>query len=194
VLSKALVFEPGVSGQALLARDYQLSYLCTGAVLQSSGSIALWLKPVALNHRGTYCWPVMLHAVSGGYGVMLGRMGDTRNREALYAHLGHGDAANSAISGSMAAWQTEVWHLLVVTWDRNSVAFSVDGAAPVQTALKSSIQSADAAGFRLFLLSPGEDTFAYDELLLLNMPLSKDEIQWLYVQGARTRQAGSAEP
>ena len=33
------------------------------------------MKPAALHHAGTYCWPVMLHA-SAGYSVMFGRMGD----------------------------------------------------------------------------------------------------------------------
>lgn len=179
------VYESGISGRSLVSRDYQLNYLCTGAVLRASGTVALWMKPAALHHAGTYCWPVMLHA-SAGYSVMFGRMGDPANREALYAHLAHGKTGVSAIAGSMARWTPGTWHLFVVTWDRNAVEFSVDGALPARTVLKAPIPSDQAAGFRLFLLSPGDDTFAYDELLVLNVPLNKDEIRWLYEQGTRT--------
>jgi hypothetical protein len=180
--SKALVFEPGVFGQGLVSSnvDFQVSYPCTSAVLRASGSIALWLKPVVLKHVGAYYWPVILDAAAGGYRVMFGRMGDPVNREALYAHLSHVGNAVSAVTGSMVPWKPGEWHLFVVTWDRNAVEFSVDGAQPARASLRNAIAGDQAGGFRLFTLGPSEDTFIYDELMLLNMPLNQDEIRWLW--------------
>ena len=185
--SKALVFEPGVFGQALVVtsnRDCQVSYPCTSAVLRASGSIALWLKPVVLNHAGSYLWPVILDAAAGGYRVMFGRMGNPVNREALYAHLAHGGNSVNAVGGSMAPWKPGEWHLFIVSWDRNGVEFSVDGAQPARASLKNAIAGDQAGGFRLIALGRGEDTFIYDELMLLNVPLNKDEIRWLWECGA----------
>ena len=178
----AVPYVPGVYGQGVRSRDNQLTFTCTGAVLRSAGSLALWLTPESLAHAGTYFWPVMLHA-GGGYSVMAGRMGDPRNGETLYAYLSNGNGGVSACAGSMGEWKTNSWHLLVATWDRNGLDFSVDGAATVHSSLKSPIAFDGAAGLRAILLCPSDDTFVYDEFLVLDVPLSKPEIQWLYEQG-----------
>ena len=179
-----VAFEPGVCGQGMVAHDYELDYACTGAVLRASGTVAMWLKPGVLHHTGTYCWPARLHADHSDYNVMFGRMGDPLNREALYAYISHGKAGVSSVLGSMADWKPGAWHLLVMTWDRSGLEFSVDGAPPVRSALKDPIEEGDAGGFHLTLLSPNEDTFTYDELLVLNLPLGAADIRWLFEQGA----------
>lgn len=190
--SEALGFEPGVFGQGLVSSNinYQVSYLSTSAVLRASGSIALWLKPVVLQHVGDYYWPVILDAAVG-YRVMFGRMGVPANREALYAHLAHGGNSVSAIGGSMASWKPGEWHLFVVTWDRNAVELSLDGARPVRASLRNAITSDQAGGFRLYTFGPSEDTFIYDELMVLDVPLNKDEIRWLWESGIRPERGGT---
>jgi hypothetical protein len=60
----------------------------------------------------------------------------------------------------------------------------VDGAQPARASLKNAIAGDQAGGFRLIALGRGEDTFIYDELMLLNVPLNKDEIRWLWECGA----------
>ena len=176
-------YEKGVYGQGILSRDYQLTYNATGPVMRASGTLALWLKARSLAHGYSYFWPAMLDAHASGYRVQFGRMGSRGNGETLYTYLGHGKNGTSATMGSMQSWKTEVWHLFVITWDRHGTAFSVDGAAPARAFLRTPIGGEAAGGFRLYLLSPSDDTFIYDELLVLNLPLTAEEIKWMYAQG-----------
>ena len=45
-------------------------------------------------------------------------------------------AGISVVQQSMADWRPGDWHLLVVTWDRSGVEFSVEAAQPSRTTLK----------------------------------------------------------
>ena len=180
-------YTPGRLGQGLRAGEGTLSYLCKDLALGAAGSLALWVQPETLAHRGTYWWPVRLQATEGGYGVMFGRMGDPRNKEQLYAYLQQGKAGVSAVAGSMAGWKPGEWHLLVATWTRDSVEFSVDGNAPVRASLRTPLTAARRSGFRATLFSPNEDRFVLDEFLVLDVPLTREEIAWLYAQGAAPR-------
>jgi hypothetical protein len=178
------LYPPGVFGRGMRSGAQQLSYLCTNAVLGSTGAMALWLKPVTLNHKATYCWPAQIHAIGSGYTVMFGRMGHPANREILYAYLGAGKSGVSAVNYTgMANWQPGRWHVWVVNWDRHGVEFSADGATPIRSSLKAPLGTG-AGGFRASLLSPNEDTFVYDEFMLFDVPLTPDEIAWLYREGA----------
>ncbi len=66
------LYVDGVFGQGLRSGRHQLVYLSPRAALGSTGSVVLWLKPERLQHRGTYCWPVILDALEGRYRVMFG--------------------------------------------------------------------------------------------------------------------------
>ncbi len=181
--SNAVPFEAGVHGQALRSREYALNYNVTGAVLRATGSLAIWLKPLSLAHAHSYFWPGILDGRSGGYRIQFGRMGSAGNREALYAHLSHRRDRTTAAMGSMRSWKTNEWHLMVITWDRHGVAFSVDGASPARSTIQLPIAGDQAAGFHLNLLCPSDDTFLYDEVIVFNLPLTPAEIRWLHEQG-----------
>jgi len=77
------------------------------------------------------------------------------------------------------------WHLIVVNWDRTGIEISLDGNAPVRATLKKPIESDSASGFRVSLSGAGEDTFVYDELMVLDIPLKENEIRQLYDEGKR---------
>lgn len=170
----------GVFGQSLLSGPYTLSYLSPARTrLGACGAAALWLRGQTLHHRGEYYWPIRLH-VAGSHSLMFGRMGDPRNDEKLYAYLQHGAHHATAVMGSMADWQSDAWHLVVVNWDRTGVELSLDGQPPVRSALREPLPAADPAEFRVTVNSPTDETIAMDELLILSVPLSPDDIAWLH--------------
>lgn len=177
------LYGSGLFGQALRSGMHQLSYTCPKPVLGTAGSMAVWLKPELLHHRGTYCWPAILDSLEGRYRIMFGRIGNPANKETLYAHFSQGKVSVSATQQSMADWQPGRWHLFVVTWDRNGVELSVDGAPPTRASLAPPIEQQTAGGLRIHLLGQNEDLFLYDEFLVFGVPLNADEIRWLYECG-----------
>lgn len=169
----------GVFGHSLISGPYILSYLSpTQARLGACGAVALWLRGQTLQHRGEYYWPIRLH-VAGSHSLMFGRMGDPRNKEQLYAYLQHGAHHATAVMGSMVDWQPDVWHLVVVNWDRAGVELSLDGQPPVRSVLREPLPAADPAEFRVTVNSPTDEAIVIDELLILNVPLSPDDMAWL---------------
>jgi hypothetical protein len=177
-------FVPGVFAAGLRSGKHQLVFTSPRARVGSTGSVVLWLKPEQLQHRGTYCWPVILDALAGRYRVMFGRMGDPRNKEVLYAHLASGPAGTSVVQQSMADWRPGEWHLLAVTWDRSGIEFSVDAAQPSRASLKAPLPPG-TGGLRAYVLGENEDVFVYDEFLVLDVPLSHAEIRRLYDEGTK---------
>ena len=81
----ARLYASGVFGQGMRSGRHQLVFTSPKTTLGTTGSMALWLKPEQLHHRGTYFWPVILDALEGRYRVIFGRMGSPANRERLYA-------------------------------------------------------------------------------------------------------------
>ncbi len=65
------LFAPGVFGQGLRSGRHQLVFTSPKAGLGSTGSVVLWLKAEQLQHRGTYCWPVILDALEGNEDVFV---------------------------------------------------------------------------------------------------------------------------
>ena len=174
----------GVFGHSLISGPYTLSYLSSAqARLGACGAVALWLRGQTLQHRGEYYWPIRLH-VAGSHSLMFGRMGDPRNKEQLYAYLEHGSHHATAVMGSMADWQPQDWHLVVVNWDRAGVELSLDGQPPVRSALREPLPAAEPGEFRVTVNSPTDETIAMDELLILNVPLAQAEIAWLHQANA----------
>ena len=180
-------YRPGVFGDSLTSGGYTLSYRVSPNVAAPQAedwhglavAVASWLRGQSLHHRGEYYWPIRLH-VGGSHSLMFGRMGDPRNKEQLYAYLEHGSHHASAVMGSMADWQPEDWHLVVVNWDRAGVELSLDGRPPVRSALREPLPAAEPGEFRVTVNSPTDDVIALDELLILNVPLAQDEIAWLH--------------
>jgi hypothetical protein len=179
------LYAPGVFGQGLRSGTHQLVFTSPKSTLGTTGSMALWLKPEELHHRGTYCWPVILDALEGRYRVMFGRMGDPANRELLYAYLSHAKGSVTVTQQSMSDWRPGRWHLFAATWDSNSVGFSVDGSPSSRASLRAPIRLDAAGGLRVWLLAKNEDLFVYDEFLALDIPLGNEDIRWLYEQGIK---------
>jgi len=184
VKSRQDLFAPGVFGQGLRSGKHQLVFTSSKAGLGSTGSVVLWLKPERLQHRGTYCWPVILDALEGRYRVMFGRMGDPLNKEVLYAYLASGSVGTSVVQQSMSDWRPGKWHLLVVTWDRSGVEFSVDAAQPSRTSLNTPLPPG-TGGLRAYLPGENEDVFVYDEFLVLDIPISHAETRRVYDEGMK---------
>ncbi len=182
--SRQDLFASGVFGQGLRSGKYQLVFTSPKAGLGSTGSVLLWLKPERLQHRGTYCWPLILDALEGRYRVMFGRMGDPLNKESLYAYLSSGPDSVSVVQQSMADWKPGKWHLFVVTWDRSGVEFSVDAAQPSRASLKTPLPPG-IGGLRAYLPGENEDVFVYDEFLVLDVPIYHAEIRRLYNEGMK---------
>jgi len=179
------LYSPAVYGQGLRSGTHQLVFTSPKATLGTTGSMVLWLKPEELHHRGTYCWPAILDVLEGRYRVMFGRMGSPANREILYACLSHAKDSVTVTQQSMSDWKPGQWHLFAVTWDSNGVGFSVDGSQPSRASLKVPIRLDAAGGVRVFLLCENEDVFVYDEFIVLDIPLSNEDIRWLYAQGMK---------
>ena len=85
----------------------------------------------------------------------------------------------------MSDWKLGEWHLLVQTWDRNGLSFSVDGGPPGRMSFPTPLGAEQPGEFRVRLYGANEDTFVYDEFLLLDVPLTPDEIRWMYDQGLK---------
>ncbi len=84
----------------------------------------------------------------------------------------------------MADWRPGDWHLLVVTWDRSGIEFSVDAAQASRASLKTPLPPG-TGGLRVYLPGESEDVFVYDEFLVLDVPISHAEIRRLYDEGMK---------
>lgn len=193
-------FLPGLYGQAMLLNDLpkpgryiQIVYpILDNIDVTKPGSLAVWCSPKnwVRNDQEDYFWPVNIMA-NNGVQLMFGRQGQllnpTRRTDMLYLWARFGEAKGvSVIGGDSLRWKNDEWHLWVMNWRSSSVEFSMDGGALQRQDMPARISpGGDRAGN--LLVGPSAPTCRYllDELLVLDRPLSEDEIKWMYVEGMR---------
>lgn len=177
----------GLSGKALLCGGTLVAYdAADGNVdLARPGALAVWLSPRDWMRQGEtpYLFLVRLHG--SGRSMMIGRMGGADNQEALYAHAQVGDRMTSVLSGHTRDWHSGGWHLLVLNWRAEAIEFSVDGGE-LQRAAAPWLAGAKGDGGGLVVGNEGTSGQQYlvDDLSVFDRPLSHEEIQWLFEQGA----------
>lgn len=180
-------FASGVFGQALASGDFDLSYDLGDTRLSRSGAAAIWVAKTSKRDDPGYFWPVRLFGSDRL--LMIGRMGDPRNKETLY---GHGQIAgakgDSATLGSALDWKEGEWHLLVLNFRSDSIEFSVDGQPPRQANLPkptgvNAETKSSAERVTISTKRADGDQFLLDELILFKAPLLPEEIAWLYENG-----------
>jgi len=184
-----LEWKPGVWGQALQGRNVNLIYDATDNVdLLHSGSLMVWIAPS--DEWTDADEPVQLGFViihTQGKSLLLARQGGKNNGQALMAIFGSktGDAATRALiqSGNTTQWKKGEWHLLAVNWSKGYVELSVDGnrftkgISPAPTAPPTDDKSEYIA---LAGRSTEKSPYLMDELMVLNRPLTNDEVKVLF--------------
>ena len=174
--------KPGVFGQAFLSGEKSVSYEADKNFdLSKPGAMAVWISPYQWK-RDLPDTPYMfiVNIQTQGRGLMLARMGNKANREAMYLYVGGKDNF-SVVNGSSLDWKDGEWHLLVINWRNGSVEFSLDGG---ELARKDAPEFEKAQGEpnAVFVGSTGnaDQKYLLDELMVLNRPLEADEIKELW--------------
>jgi hypothetical protein len=156
--------------------------------LLRSGSLMVWIAPAA-------DWadadnPIQLSFASihdQGKSLSLARQGGKNNDQALMAIYGPntGDVATRALvkNGGTTHWKSGEWHLLAVNWSKGYVELSVDGnrftkgISPVPDAPPTDDKNEYIA---LAGRSTEKSPYLMDELMILNRPLTDDEVKVLF--------------
>ena len=187
-------FQPGLYGKAMTMTDATKpgTYVIVGYPMLDNvdvtkpGSLVVWLSPYGWrrNEPIPYIWPVK---IMGNVGVqfMFGRMNQPSEPIYLWGKLGNLKDV-CLMHGSSLGWKDGEWHLWVMNWRSSSVEFSLDGGPLVRQDLPGKINAdGDRAG--LLFLSQGGPSCRYllDELLVLNRPLTEEEIKFIYEQGMK---------
>jgi hypothetical protein len=184
-----LEWKLGVWGQALQGRNVNLLYDATDNVdLLHSGSLMMWIAPS--DEWTDADDPIQLSFAvihDQGKSLSLARQGGKNNGQALMAIYGPqtGDAATRALikNGDTTHWKTGEWHLLAVNWSKGYVELSMDGnrfikgISPAPDALPTDDKSEYIA---LAGRSTEKSPYLMDELMILNRPLTNDEVKVLF--------------
>ena len=181
----AIEYKPGKWGQAFLSGLQSVSYPAAQNVdLSKPGSMAVWINPFEWQRNaeqipGLY----FVNVLDQGRQIMLSRMGDRRNREAVFAYGKVGNKGLSAKNGNSTNWQNGEWHLLVVNWRSAEFEFSLDGR-PVRRQEMPEFEKVVGKPGQIIVGAIGrkDQQFLVDELMILNRPLAAEEIQWLWEQ------------
>lgn len=184
-----LEWKPGVLRQALQGRNVNLIYDGKDNIdLLHSGSLILWIAPAGE-------WtdaddPVQLSFATirdQGKSLSIARQGGKNNEQALMAIYGPqtGDAATRALikNGDTIHWKAGEWHLLAVNWSKGYVELSVDGNRFTKGI--SSVPDAPPTDDKSeYIALAGRSTekspYLMDELMILNRPLTNDEVKVLF--------------
>jgi len=184
-----LEWKPGIWGQALQGRNVNLLYNAKdNADLLRSGSLMVWIAPS--DEWTDADDPVQLGFViihTQGKSLLLARQGGKNNGQALMAIYGPstGDAATRALikNGDTSHWKKDEWHLLAMNWSKGYVQLSVDGnrftkgISPVPDAPPTDDKNQYIA---LAGRSTEKSPYIMDELMILNRPLTDDEVKVLF--------------
>ncbi len=180
-----IAYQPGKWGQAFLSGLQSVSYSAAQNVdLSKPGSMAVWISPYewqrdAQQIPGLY----FVNVLDQGRQIMLSRMGENRNREAVFAYGKAGNKGLSAKNGNSSGWQNGEWHLLIVNWRNAEFEFSLDGRS-VRRQEMPEFEKATGKSGQIIVGAIGRKNqqFLVDELMILNRPLATEEIQWLWEQ------------
>jgi len=183
-----LQYAKGIYGQALAVRNNTLIYHATDNIdLSKSGSLIMWISPA--DDWTDADAPVQLGFATihhQGETLLLARQGGKSNRQALMAIFAPKlmDIQTRALTknGNTTSWKKGEWHLLVVNWSKDSVELSVDGNTFIKvTSTSPAIPSDDK---RTDISVAGNSTekspYLIDELMILNRPLTNDEVSELF--------------
>lgn len=183
---KKLIAEtkPGLWGQAFLSGETVIAYdTAKNMDLSKPGALALWISPYEWKREAGkgagYIFFVKI--LDQGRQVMLARMGNSLNKEAVYAYGQAAEKGQSISGGNSLQWKNGEWHLLTLNWSNAALEFSLDGGA---------LHRQEIAGFETVEGKPGQmfvgsksgenARFLVDELMILNRPLGADEIKELW--------------
>lgn len=178
-------YAPGFPGQALA--DGTVTY-AGGANLRLDlpGSAAFWMSVSRTDPSAAgegYLFPLRIHAGDAEVPralLMVGKI-NRINGCHLYVHAEASGQKQAQIhAASTLGWREGEWHLLVLTWRRGAIEFSVDAAPPITrkaprlpgtvTSFSLSARNDPETGLRCMI----------DSLIVLDRPLSADEILWVY--------------
>ena len=177
--------KPGLWGQAFLSGQKSIAYNAAQNVdLSKPGAVAVWISSFEWKRDpAKTAYIFFLNILDHGRQLMLARMGDPRNREAIYAHGKTGKTGKSVRAGNSRNWKDGEWHLLVANWRGTDFEISLDGGALHRQDMPA-FENADGKTGQMFVGSKGDPNQRYlvDELLVLDRPLSQDEIQWMWKQ------------
>ena len=172
---------PGLVGNAFLSGGQGLSFPAAGNIdLSRSGALCVWIS--------AHEWPAQreevpylffINVVDHGRNLMLARMGQKANHEAVYLYAKTGIGL-SARGGDSLAWKNGEWHLLVANWRSDSIEFSLDGREFLRRDLPAFTQGDEKPGL-LLIGGKGDPRHRYlmDELMVFNRPLEAPEVRWL---------------
>jgi hypothetical protein len=152
--------------------DYQSLHPSPANILFSKpGSVSLWVKPGPQYTPSSFfdAGDSAALLVIADYGFAIG------------ATAGGG----SSYVGNSANWATtNQWHLLVVNWTAFGFVLWVDGVpGPVfQWNAPQAFEQNGAYGHSQIWLGGGGGGYLRDEVMVLNRPLTADEITWYYEQ------------
>jgi RHS repeat-associated protein len=156
-------------------------------VLSKPGSVSMWVNPNGQPSAGA----VYLLAYSGPSKLFVFDYGSPQGVGAV---LERGDGALgrvSVFSNGPPNWRNEDrWHLVVVNWSQHGVTISVDGVwSPVASAPWMQTFDSWPGGAGSIYPGPYWDGagggILKDELLVLNRPMTRDDVQWYYAQRDR---------
>jgi hypothetical protein len=188
---KELVIEtkPGLWGQAFFAGEKVIAYDAEKNVdLSRPGALAVWVSPYEWQRAAGQDAGYLFFAkvLDQGREIMLARMGDVRNNEAVYAYAQAGEKGQTIKGGSSLQWKNGEWHLLAVNWSNTAFEISLDGGT-LQRQEIAGFETAEGKPGQLFIGSktPPDARYLMDELMILNRPLSQDEIKALWESKAQ---------
>lgn len=195
---------PGRYGQALVAGKggARLFFpIHDNLTLPRPGAVSVWLSPLSwqmpaeTDSRG-YLFFVSIPGARGG-SFMIERMGfDHRTRRAdrlLTGFFNFPGLRNvNAGSGVSKQWRNGEWHLVVVNWDRNGFALSIDGSPFQRRELSRPLSDADfpaERGDATFSLGyPGGPQTLIDEFIIYRRPLTDADVLALFDRRSQATQ------
>lgn len=181
-------FAPGRFGRALAGGT--VTYHAEGNIdLTRPGSALFWISPRVWKYTDDEPYLFALR-VGTQHGLVMvarqGRMRKPRRKATYYVYAKTGPTPPTSIHiGQAAAWKPGVWHLLVLNWRPGSVELSIDGSRPARK------QTPDWPAAGWFMVGFGKPnpkaTILIDDLMVLDRPLSPDEIKDVYDESTKDR-------
>jgi len=183
-------FRSGLFGQALAGGV--VSYAPARSFpFETTGTLVFWVSPVdwAECEREGYQW--WLQSGGAGSSLLIGRQGEIKGTRGatVYYHAvtaGHKPGGRHVRGGGWRDWANGSWHLIVVTWKLGRMAISVDGGRPAGGQVGRltpqhwlNVGRKQAAGGRFLL----------DDVMILDRPLTADEVAWVWKESASARLA-----
>jgi hypothetical protein len=177
---QTLVQAPGLFGQAGSSMGPQMTWSQAGNIdLSNPGSISFWIKP---NQWASDNSAAQLVARDGNHQLII----ESYQGQYLLQIQDLSQLPNmvtaEAWQGNTTRWATDTnWHLIVANWGTNYIALSVDSQAAATTTVPWLPSIAGPHGGSLITGLYGDSPFYFwDELLVLNRPMTDREIAWVW--------------